>query len=87
MVASEWNPPNEDGTLQNVEDDWALAPGTTSRYYAASVTIPEDWEGPKQLEVYVTAAYRKVHTMARASYTALAARTNASGADCLSVAC
>ena len=57
MVASEWNPPNEDGTLQNVEDDWALAPGTTSRYYAASVTIPEDWEGPKQLEVYVTAAY------------------------------
>ena len=57
MVASEWNPPNEDGTLQNVEDDWALALGTTSRYYAASVTIPEDWEGPKQLEVYVTAAY------------------------------
>ncbi|MBR3312913.1 MAG: hypothetical protein IKG18_02105 [Atopobiaceae bacterium] len=57
MVASEWNPPNEDGTLQNVEDDWSLAPGTTSRYFAAHVTIPEEWEGAKELEVYVTAAY------------------------------
>ncbi|MBQ9007023.1 MAG: hypothetical protein IJ092_11740 [Atopobiaceae bacterium] len=57
MVGSEWNPPNEDGTLQNVEDGWALAPGTTSRYLASFVTIPEEWEGEKQIEVYVTKTY------------------------------
>lgn len=57
LMGSEWNPPNEDGTLQNVEDDWLLAPGTTSRYFASYVTIPDDWEGEKQVEVYVTAVY------------------------------
>ncbi|MBP3893923.1 MAG: hypothetical protein J6D34_07785 [Atopobiaceae bacterium] len=57
LVPSEWNPRAEDGSLENVEDDYALAPGTTSRYYASFVTIPEDWEGEKNIEVYVTAVY------------------------------
>lgn len=54
-LESEWNPRGEDGRLQNVEDDWALAPGATSRYYVGSVTIPDTWEGKKELEVKVTA--------------------------------
>lgn len=57
MVASEWNPLNEDGTLQDVEDDWTLPPGVTARYLASYVAIPEDWEGAKEIEIRVTAAY------------------------------
>ena len=56
-LESEWNPRGEDGELTNVEDDWMLAPGTTSRYYAADVTIPETWEGEHEVEIFVSAAY------------------------------
>jgi len=56
-LESEWNPRGEDGELLNVEDDWALAPGMSARYYAEYVTIPDSWEGDKEIEVYITAVH------------------------------
>ena len=54
-LESEWNPRGEDGALVGVEDDWALAPGATSLYWAESISIPEGWEGEKELEVSIVA--------------------------------
>lgn len=56
-LESEWNPRGEDGELLNVEDDWALAPGMSARYYAEYVTIPDSWEGDIEIEVYITAVH------------------------------
>ncbi|MBR3316544.1 MAG: hypothetical protein IKG21_01820, partial [Atopobiaceae bacterium] len=42
--ASEFNGEKEDGTLEDVEPDFALAPGKTS-VYAVGFTIPESWKG------------------------------------------
>lgn len=56
-LESEWNPRGDDGKLQNVEYDWALAPGMSSRYYAEYVAIPDDWEGDYEVEVFVSAVY------------------------------
>ena len=56
-LESEWNPRGDDGELQNVEYDWALAPGMSSRYYAEYVTIPDDWEGDKEIEIFISAVY------------------------------
>ena len=56
-LESEWNPRGDDGELQNVEYDWALAPGMSSRYYAEYVTIPDDWEGDHEVEIFVSAVY------------------------------
>ena len=56
-LESEWNPAGEDGKLQGVEDDWALAPGMSARYRADYVTIPETWQGDKQVELFVSAVY------------------------------
>ncbi len=53
LLESEWNPPDDEGRLQFVEDDFALAPGMTSLYRAESVTIPKTWEGAKALEVAI----------------------------------
>ncbi len=53
LLESEWNPRTESGELANVEDDYALAPGMTSLYYAEHVLIPETWEGSKELEISV----------------------------------
>jgi hypothetical protein len=54
LLESEWNPRGEDGKLQNVEPDYSLAPGRAARYFTPSVTIPESWEGKKQLEVTIS---------------------------------
>ncbi|MBQ9041372.1 MAG: carboxypeptidase regulatory-like domain-containing protein [Eggerthellaceae bacterium] len=56
-LESSWNPRGDDGKLQNVEYDWALAPGMSARYYAEYVTIPDDWEGDKEVEVFISAVY------------------------------
>lgn len=52
-LESEWNPRGEDGALENVEDDYALAPGMTSLYYAEEMVIPDTWEGTIDLEVVI----------------------------------
>jgi hypothetical protein len=46
LQPSNWNPVNDDGSLQNVEDDWSLAPGKLG-VYRVDVPIPGDWEGEK----------------------------------------
>lgn len=57
VFESEWNPRGEDGKLQNVEEDGALAPGMTARYVAEYATVPSMWEGEKEIEVFVTAVH------------------------------
>ena len=45
--------PSQDGKLQDVEDDYALAPGKTS-VYRISLTIPQSWSGTKSVCVKST---------------------------------
>ena len=66
-LESQWNPRGEDGALTNVEDDWALAPGATSLYWAEYVTIPESWAGEKQIEVNVIEVRSSGTSLLRAS--------------------
>ncbi|MDO4538419.1 MAG: hypothetical protein Q4B54_09685, partial [Coriobacteriales bacterium] len=45
IVDSHWTP-FIDGAYQNVEDDFALAPGKSATYFAM-IHIPDNWEGEK----------------------------------------
>ncbi len=46
LLESTWNPADKDGNIQNVEPDYALAPGKRS-LYRIEVPIPKDWEHAK----------------------------------------
>lgn len=46
LLPSNWNPPQDDGSMSDVEDDWSLAPGKRS-VYRIEVGIPGDWQGEK----------------------------------------
>ena len=45
---SSWNPRDVDGSLLNVEDDYALGLSKTS-VYVVTVSIPKDWTGEKKV--------------------------------------
>jgi hypothetical protein len=51
LIESGYNPADANGALQNVEDDYSLAPGQTS-VYQIKVDIPKDWNtGEKSVSV------------------------------------
>ena len=50
LIASNYNPKMSDGTLKDVEPDYALAPGQTS-VYAVQLKVPSNWEGKVQASV------------------------------------
>ena len=54
LLESRFNPRLEDGSLQDVESDFSLAPGKCS-VYAADVIIPSEWEGDKYVSFTATA--------------------------------
>ena len=55
LVESNWNPANDDGSLQNVEADYSLAPGATSVYRIA-MPVPSSWSGTKTIVITVSEA-------------------------------
>ena len=60
LLESRYNPRLEDGSLQDVESDFSLAPGKCS-VFAADVVIPSDWEGDKYVSFTATAPEMAEH--------------------------
>lgn len=60
LLESRYNPRLEDGSLQDVESDFSLAPGKCS-VFAADVVIPSDWEGDKYVSFTATMATMAEH--------------------------
>jgi uncharacterized membrane protein YgcG len=50
LVDSCFNPKDDKGNLQNVEEDYALAPGASAVYHVR-LTIPKGWGGEKQVSI------------------------------------
>ena len=50
LIESGFNPAGENGALQNVEDDYSLAPGKTA-VYQIKVNVPSSWTGEKSVSV------------------------------------
>lgn len=50
LCESGYNPAGGDGKLQNIEPDYALAPGKTS-VYQVEIEIPKDWKSEKKVTV------------------------------------
>ena len=67
LVPSNYNPKKADGTLENVEPDYALAPGATS-VYTIMLVVPKDWSGKVAASAtaqdFVAASMKKVATAA-----------------------
>ena len=57
LQESAYNPKGVDGKLQDIEDDYALAPGKKS-VYAVTVRIPESWAGEKKVTFAASDAKR-----------------------------
>ena len=52
ICESAWNPKDEDGNIQGLEPDCALAPGKTS-VYLAEIVIPAYWESGRKEVIFV----------------------------------
>ena len=67
LVPSNYNPKKADGTLEDVEPDYALAPGKTS-VYTIMLVVPKDWSGKVAASAtaqdFVAASMKKVATAA-----------------------
>ena len=50
LVESCFNPKDDKGNLQNVEEDYALAPGASAVYHVR-LTIPKGWGGEKRVSI------------------------------------
>jgi LPXTG-motif cell wall-anchored protein len=65
LVPSNYNPKKADGSLEDVEPDYALAPGKTS-VYTLMLVVPKDWSGKVEASAtaqdFVAASMKKVGT-------------------------